>query len=135
MTNVEGHREWRVRILRVEVEPEPEPDIASLSGTEHLTRRRHARRVAQDTEANVRAKATELSTDLRKYADDVVRREATRIDVITDDAYLVAHDAEEEFLAAANAATQAAEGVAVEVTGPWPPHSFAEVTRGSGRGW
>lgn len=133
MTKVEGHREWRVRTLRMEAEPEPEPDIASLSGTEHLTRRRHARQVAQDTEANVRAEAMELSRDLRKFADGVVRREADRPDVITDDAYLVARDAEEDFLAAAKAATEAAEGLAVEVTGPSPPDSFA-ASEGSGWG-
>lgn len=116
LDRVEGRQEWGVKVRAAQREA---VQLDGLSGTAYLTQRR--RRIA-DADA-VRRAAAVLHETLGERADESVSRDVTR-DALLESAYLV--DAGTEFPAEVD--RLAAElGLAVEVTGPWPPYSFTKV--------
>jgi hypothetical protein len=104
-----------------------------LSGTEYLARRRQALR-DQDAADEAAARAADvLEEALRPHTRESLRRGGSPgSSLLLDLALLVPPDGETAFLAAAAEARERLEpdGVEVEVSGPWPPYSFASLDDG-----
>ncbi|WIY05169.1 GvpL/GvpF family gas vesicle protein [Amycolatopsis mongoliensis] len=131
LDEVEGHREWGVRVRHVEPAATSRPDTAGLSGTQYLVRRRERLKAIQRGRENVGDVATRLDEALSRHAADHLGRTRPH-GVLVNTAYLVAKSREAAFHAElewfARELRQA--GATVETTGPWPPYSFTDVELG-----
>ena len=135
-------REWGVRLVRT-LAPGAEPALAGrpgrddLSGTEYLSRRRHALQREDDLTRTAAECAERLQDVLSAHVTESLRRGgSTGSSLLLDIAYLVPTAAEAEFLGQVQHLTKELEasGLALEVTGPWPPYSFAALTPGGSDG-
>jgi hypothetical protein len=140
LEHLDTHREWGVRLNREVAEQPTGEDEASrrqMTGTSYLASRRAALQKAQDEEQQKAALTEQVEQALRDYAVDAVRRGGgPGSGVLTDVAYLVPVDAEDRFLDAAGrlGSEVSREHLTLEVTGPWPPYSFASLQQdGPGR--
>ena len=134
LEHLDTHREWGVRLNREVAEQPTDEDDASrrqeMTGTSYLASRRAALQKAQDEEQQKAALTEQVEQALRDYAVDAVRRGGgPGSGVLTDVAYLVPVDAEDRFLDAASRLSHEVshEHLTLEVTGPWPPYSFASL--------
>ena len=134
-------REWGVKLVR-RLEGEPAAvgsrpgDRAGVSGTEYLTRRRRVLERHDAAEADAEKAADLLQESLRPHVAEALRRGgAPGSSLLLDLAFLVSPDSEADFLAAAGELREhlAPEGLELEVSQPWPPYSFAALTRARGR--
>jgi hypothetical protein len=128
-------REWGVKLLRrLEAPPgtaasRPE-ERSGVTGTEYLARRRQALAQQDSVEAAAgRAAELLLETLAPHVAQSVRRGGAPGSSLLLDVAYLVAPAAEAGFAAAVADLRErlAPDGLEVEVSGPWPPYSFASL--------
>lgn len=132
LRHVEGATEWGLRLVRTpdhETVPRPrgEPGQTSASGTEYLAHRREVLR-AREVDHAVAVRAADLITDRLSYTVDAVRHGgSTASSLLLDVAYLVASSTEARFRDDTDAlARELAElGLVLELSGPWPPYSFA----------
>ena len=118
----------------VPVGPRPQ-DRVGVTGTEYLTRRRQALDQYDSVEAAAEEAAQLLIDTLRPHVTETVRRGGSPgSSLLLDLAVLVGADAEAAFLATAAELRQRLEpdGLEVEVSGPWPPYSFASLEDGDG---
>ena len=130
-------REWGVKLVRrldqpVPVGPRPS-DRIGVTGTEYLTRRRQALDQYDSAEAAAEEAAQLLIDTLRPHVTETVRRGGSPgSSLLLDLAVLVGADGEAAFLATAAELRQRLEpdGLEVEVSGPWPPYSFASLEDG-----
>jgi hypothetical protein len=139
LAHVRTHREWGVRLSRddsAEEQQEERADAASrreMTGTSYLASRREALQESQRVEAQTAALTARAEEALGEHAVDVVRRGGgPGSALLTDLAYLVPATREDSFLTAAErlSGEVAREGLLLEVTGPWPPYSFASLQNG-----
>lgn len=103
-------------------------------GTAYLLRRRAELAAKQDVERRAAALADDIHSALLRYAVDGHRRPVTdpvltgkRAWMIFNGTYLVDNDRAEGFAALVADLDAEHPGVTVELTGPWPPYSFAGV--------
>ena len=105
---------------------------AKMSGTAYLMRRRRALvandeafRIAAEHAVNIHAQLLRHAVDgKRKPASD--RRLSDRTDwTVLNGTYLVNTSDVDEFRAAVAAVDRDIPGITLELTGPWPPYSFA----------
>ena len=131
-------REWGVKLVR-RLEAEPATigsrpgDRTGVSGTEYLTRRRRVLEKHDAAEAVAEKAADLLEETLRPHVAEALRRGgAPGSSLLLDLAFLVPPDGEADFLAAAAELRErfAPDGLEVEVSGPWPPYSFAALDEG-----
>ncbi|HEX2283978.1 MAG TPA: GvpL/GvpF family gas vesicle protein, partial [Mycobacterium sp.] len=111
----------------------PSPDAAERrSGTAYLLRRR--RQLASQEEAYrlAAAEAEQVHTTLMRHAVDGKRKPPTdktlsgRDDwIVLNGTYLVDEDVIDLFLETVGALDRSTARIRLEVTGPWPPYSFA----------
>jgi hypothetical protein len=134
LDRLKGHREWGVRLCREQATqtPSPTPDGsggARPTGTAYLQRRREALRAGEEARQRECALTEDVFTTLGSFASEMGRQPGAGGDVILNAAYLVETAAEEAFLAAASSQvdTLVPHGIRVDVTGPWPPYSFAQL--------
>jgi hypothetical protein len=138
LAHLDTHREWGVRLNRDAVTGEAEQrrdDVQAsgrrgMTGTAYLASRREALAQAQREEQQTAALTAQVEDALREHAVDVVRRGGgPGSGVLTDVAYLVPVEVEDAFLDAARRLSSdvAHEDLSLEVTGPWPPYSFASL--------
>ena len=129
-------REWGVRLVRT-LPADDEPALAGgarragLSGTEYLTRRRQALQRADDVTRAAADCAERLQDSLAGHVTESLRRGGSPgSSLLLDMAYLVPTETEAEFLGQVQHLTEDLEtqGLALEVTGPWPPYSFVALT-------
>jgi hypothetical protein len=127
--------EWGVKLMvdaRGRADREPEPASPS-SGREYFERRRRERqereaaqgltlRAAEEVHERLRRQAT-AATLLRPQTRELHGRQG---EMIFNGAYLVERSGVERFRAVAEElrAGQRRHGLALEVTGPWPPYNF-----------
>jgi hypothetical protein len=132
LDEVEGHREWGVRVRYAEPAATTRPDSAGLTGTQYLVRRRERLKAIQQTREQVFRTASRLEDVLREHATDSAER-ARPHGVLVNTAYLVATGREAAFHAEVEwfARELRAAGATVETTGPWPPYSFTDVELGA----
>lgn len=131
-------REWGVRLVRSLSEDEPVPVAAregraDVTGTEFLARRRQALQEREDAEQTARTAAQALEEALAPHVTEALRRGgAPGSSLLLDVAYLVPPRAESAFLAETErlGGELRPGGLTLEVTGPWPPYSFAALTAG-----
>lgn len=136
LDRVAACREWGVTVRddgpKADVSAEP----AATTGTAYLARRRAALAEADERRrARARARA-EVTTQLRTHAVAAATGRRDGAELLLDESYLVRGDAEAAFLDAVDSCGDrlGALGLALHVSGPWPPYSFAppagEVERG-----
>jgi hypothetical protein len=125
-------REWGVRLVRtLAVDPVPASAGAEVSGTEFLSRRRLALTEAERAGAAAERAAGRLEEALEPHTRACLRRGGSPgSSLLLDLAFLVEPDSEAAVTAALEqlAADEAANGLALELSGPWPPYSFASLT-------
>ena len=131
-------REWGVKLVRLldapqaSVAPRPE-ERSGVTGTEYLARRRQALAEQDSVEAAAGRAADLLLETLSPHVAESVRRGgAPGSSLLLDVAYLVAPAAEAGFLAAVADLRErlTPDALEVEVSGPWPPYSFASLEDG-----
>ena len=128
-------REWGVRLVRTLAGVEPAlaggAQRDGLSGTEYLSRRRRALQREDDLTRTAAQCAERLQEELSGHVTESLRRGGSPgSSLLLDIAYLVPTVDEAEFLARVQHLTEdlEAQGLTLEVTGPWPPYSFASLT-------
>jgi hypothetical protein len=132
LERVRDRREWGVKVY-VDAKPEPaaeEPAPSGTPGTAYLLRRRADRDRGAQARERARAVADRLDERLAEVAAGAhrmkpqdARLSGREQEMVLNATYLVDVAGEEEFRAALAAVE--AEGATVELTGPWPPFSFA----------
>jgi hypothetical protein len=128
-------REWGVRLVRTLAGAEPAlaggAQRDGLSGTEYLSRRRQALQREDDITRTAAQCAERLQDELSGHATESLRRGGSPgSSLLLDMAYLVPTETEAGFLDRVQHLTEdlEARGLTLEVTGPWPPYSFAALT-------
>jgi len=132
LDEVDGHREWGVRVRHTEAASTARPDTTGLTGTQYLVRRRERLKAIQRAREDVVGAAGRLENALRRHAADSVER-ARPHGVLVNTAYLVETGREAAFHAEFEwfARELREVGATVETSGPWPPYSFTDVELGA----
>jgi hypothetical protein len=135
---VEGHLEWGLRLTYDEASARAHVDAAhrrdartARSGAAYLARKKDLRDVGRTQLAAARTRATRLYREMARQATDARRRTSTEAAapgsrLLLDAAFLVPAKKAAAFRAALRRAARTAgtAGVAVSLTGPWPPYNF-----------
>ncbi len=141
LDRVTGRAEWGVKVFPAE-RPEPQPAAAGTAppaggrgagaGAAYLRQRRQQLSAAQQARDSAAASAEHVHTMLARLAVAAQLRnpQAPQLSgrpdrMIMNGAYLVDEERAEAFAAAAADLAAGCPGVQVELTGPWPPYSFA----------
>jgi hypothetical protein len=140
LAHLETHREWGVRLSR-DASAVPAADDGDrdrrreMTGTSYLASRREALQASQRAEEQTAALTARVEAALGENSVDLVHRGGgPGSGLLADLAYLVPTAGEDAFLADAQRLSDevAREGLVLEVTGPWPPYSFASLEQGPG---
>jgi hypothetical protein len=137
LERVEGHVEWGLRLTwneqaaRAAVDKAHETHGSESGGAAYLARKRDILDVNRVQLAAAKDEATRVFADLSKHASDAVRRTSTEqaapgSRLLLDAAFLVPSRKRDAFKAALkrHAKRLGTAGVAVSLTGPWPPYNF-----------
>ncbi|WP_280423808.1 GvpL/GvpF family gas vesicle protein [Nocardia carnea] len=142
LTLVSGRTEWGVKAycdrtaLAAAVAGADTASTAGGKGTAYLARRRAQLSAQETVERDAAARAEEIHGQLVRRAaagrcqpltDPVLH--GRRDWLILNGTYLVDDAAAREFAAAVAELDRAVPGIRLELTGPWPPYSFAGVDR------
>jgi hypothetical protein len=139
LSRIEGRTEWGAKAYA-----DPEELAAPSAGEEHasgggagtayLLRRRAQLSARQQVERKALAYADEIHARLARVAVAARRHPAQHPQLVgrqewmvLNGTYLVDDDRADEFAGAVRALGARHPGIAVELTGPWPPYSFAGV--------
>jgi Gas vesicle synthesis protein GvpL/GvpF len=136
LDHVAGRLEWGVKAY-VAARPGPAAEPAGpapATGTAYLSQRRAALRAREASQHQVSAGAGTLAERLARFAVDVHRHRPqdpqlsgdTRA-MVLNDAYLVEAGDAEAFARTVASLAEAHPELSVELTGPWPPYSFAVI--------
>ncbi|HSF26637.1 MAG TPA: GvpL/GvpF family gas vesicle protein [Actinomycetes bacterium] len=140
LRHVEGATEWGLRLVRAPatsaggVEPGGRPDgtgPSARAGTEYLARRREALRAHQADNEIAALAADKVAAELDYTVDVIHRGGSAGSALLLDAAYLVATATEARFRADTDrlARELIGHGLHLELTGPWPPYSFATLAQ------
>lgn len=131
--------EWGVKVIadaRALRGPEPESE---QTGTAYLARRSRERRAHEEAQGLALRAAEEVHERLRQHASQatLLRPQSHELsgregEMILNGAYLVDRAGVDRFRATAEelAERQRPLGLALEVSGPWPPYNFVDAPRG-----
>jgi hypothetical protein len=141
LARVDGGREWGLRLVR-ELTSEPPLTAATarqegMSGTEYLSARREIHAARTRTEERAARAAARVEAALAEHVTEWLRRGGSPgSSLLLDVACLVPRGRDAGFTAAVAALDDElrADGVAVQLTGPWPPYSFASLEDGAAHG-
>lgn len=133
LDNVEGRREWSVKVL---VAPRPvaeSPDAAPpVSGADYLRRKKEqaARRRAAGEDASAMAERVhdalaEACVASRRLPPQDAKLTGRTETMVMNGAYLVPETDHESFVALVQRLRESEPSAVLEVGGPWPPYSFA----------
>jgi hypothetical protein len=142
-------REWGVKAYEVppsETGGAPEGPAAGPAaagagtGAAYLQRRRsqlsahqNARRAAVQSAQQVHCELSRLAAENRMHAPQAPQLTGTREPMILNAAYLLDNGRGDDFAAAVSALAEQHPGLRLELTGPWPPYSFAGPEDGAER--
>ncbi|AUM19037.1 GvpL/GvpF family gas vesicle protein [Rhodococcus ruber] len=142
LTLVTGRTEWGVKAYgdrQALADAVAEAQIAGSakgSGTAYLLRRRAQLAAQESVERDAAARADEIHSRLLRQAAAGRRQPATdpalsgrRDWMVLNGTYLVDDDRADEFARAVEELGKEYPGIRLELTGPWPPYSFAGVER------
>jgi hypothetical protein len=139
LRRLRGLAEWGVKAYVVEREEAFTAAAAPASGTDYLARKRTARDAAETAQRDLDATVEAIHARLRERAAGAVlsplqdrRLSGHEGQMVFNAAYLVADADAEAFgsLFAEIARQLAAGGLALALTGPWPPYHFSEAAAG-----
>ncbi|WP_103380295.1 GvpL/GvpF family gas vesicle protein [Pseudonocardia dioxanivorans] len=132
LDRVRGRREWGVKVYadaRAGGDDSPAPAPGDRPGTAYLLRRKADRDRGAAGRERARAVAESVAdaagthaVDVRRFALQDARLSGRNEEMVLNATFLVDETQEAEFRAAV---TGAGDGATVELTGPWPPFSFA----------
>lgn len=132
MQQVAACQEWGVTVHEPATEPPaPADPIASADpgrpGTAYLARRRQEIARAGARRDARRQAMSHVEGELRAKAIDVAAGRYRQPDVVFDESYLVRRDAEPAFLETVDRCGDLLleQGLQLQLSGPWPPYSFA----------
>lgn len=107
----------------------------------YLKRRRDELTAGQKAQRDASAGAREIHAELagravgaRLHPPQSPQLSGTKAAMLLNAAYLIGRSDGTGFAAAVASAAQSHPELRLEVTGPWPPYSFAEAARGAGGG-
>ena len=128
LSRLSGMQEWGVKAFLRAREAVPAA-AAPASGTEYLSRLREKRDAADEGEtvvAEVHARLADGAAAAALSRPQDRRLSGRDADMVLNGAYLVPGDGAERFrsLVAELSRRHEADGVELELTGPWPPHHF-----------
>ena len=136
LRHVAGRQEWGVKAYgadRPDEAPE-QADAVHTTGTAYLRQRRAALSSRDASRRRVSAAADELferlsplAADARRHRPQDPQLSGDKRTMVVNDAYLVDVDAAEAFGRAVAGLAEVHPELAVELTGPWPPYSFAVI--------
>ncbi|QQZ16862.1 MULTISPECIES: GvpL/GvpF family gas vesicle protein [Rhodococcus] len=140
LRRVTGRSEWGVKAygdakaLAQNVKEEPSATGTGGKGTAYLLRRRAELSAQQDVERRAAGHADEIHSALLGLAVDGLRRQVTdpvltgkRAWMIFNGTYLVDNERVDDFAALVSALDTERPGITLDLTGPWPPYSFAGI--------
>ncbi|AII03673.1 MULTISPECIES: GvpL/GvpF family gas vesicle protein [Rhodococcus] len=140
LRRVTGRSEWGVKAygdakaLAQNAKEEPSTTGTAGKGTAYLLRRRAELSAQQDVERSAAGHAEEIHAALLGHAVDGLRRQVTdpvltgkRAWMIFNGTYLVDNERVDDFAALVTALDTERPGVTLDLTGPWPPYSFAGI--------
>jgi Gas vesicle synthesis protein GvpL/GvpF len=139
LAHLDTHREWGVRLAREAPGPdadsteEDRAERAQMSGTSYLAARREALQRGQRAEQETAALVQRVEDALSEYAVDRAQRGGPGAGALAEFAYLVPEVRQGAFLDAVEGLRKevADEHLLLELTGPWPPYSFATLETAS----
>jgi hypothetical protein len=127
LDRLDGMQEWGVKaFLRAAA-----PVAGAATGTEYLRDKRERRDAADSGEtvvAEIHARLTERAAAAELSRTQDRRLSGHEAEMVLNAAYLVPRDGAEAFggMVEELARRHEADGVELELTGPWPPHHFVE---------
>jgi Gas vesicle synthesis protein GvpL/GvpF len=98
-----------------------------------LTTQRNARRAAAASAEAIHAELCRLAPGSRLYPPQAPQLTGGRAQMILNAAYLIDDERGRDFAAAVTSLAKQHPDVRLELTGPWPPYSFAGTAEGDGR--
>lgn len=134
---VTARTEWGVKVYALRQNPEPtvlDADATDRPGAAYLRRRRsqldasqHAQRAALASAGEIHAALGQLAVAAGTRAPQAPQLTGQSDPMILNAVYLVEDDGSAAFAEAVQRVANGHEEVRVELTGPWPPYSFAAV--------
>jgi hypothetical protein len=155
LSRVSAHREWGVKAYAAQSPERGHParpaagapaaggpaGRAAGPGASYLRQRRDELSARKQARHDAMASAEMIHAQLCRYASEsrlhppqAPQLTGSRAQMILNAAYLLDDERGDEFAAAVAALAQEHPGVRLELTGPWPPYSFAGPPEGSGQG-
>jgi Gas vesicle synthesis protein GvpL/GvpF len=139
LTRVRGRVEWGVKAYPLTLTPDDDPATAGPAsrggdgaGLAYLKRRRDQltarQRSWQDAVRSARSVHGELrrpAAEARLHPPQSPRLSGNRAAMVLNASYLVGQDSQPVFTSAVAEAAARHRGLRLELTGPWPPYSFA----------
>jgi Gas vesicle synthesis protein GvpL/GvpF len=140
LSRISAHQEWGVKAYAQQSEPgspaaaEPARSGAARAGpgASYLRRRRdelsahsQARHDAIASAEAVHIRLSGLAAEARLHPPQAPQLTGIRSQMLLNAAYLLDEERAEEFADAVTALAREHPGVRLELTGPWPPYSFA----------
>ena len=133
LDRLEGMQEWGVKAFLREPAAASGTGARPATGTEYLTRKREQREADAAARDETEIAVAELHARLaeRAAAATLSRPQDRRLsgrdeEMVLNAAYLVPRDGADAFRQGLEELGHAIDGVALELTGPWPPHHFVE---------
>jgi Gas vesicle synthesis protein GvpL/GvpF len=132
---LDGMQEWGVKAFVREPVGAAPAEVSAASGTDYLTQKRERRDAAiagdEATEAvvaEIHARLTERASAAALSRPQDRRLSGRETEMILNAAYLVPTEGVEAFRTVVERLGQRheADGIALELTGPWPPYHFVE---------
>jgi hypothetical protein len=132
-------REWGVKAFAAasrpaRAEPEPRATASTGAGAAYLQRRRtelaaskRARRDEASSAEGIHAALSELATDSRLHPPQVPQLAGTRATMLLNAAYLLDEPGVRPFKQALEHLARQHRAIELQLTGPWPPYSFASL--------
>ena len=142
LDRIRGRREWGVKAYAAEpaaagdeaTGPAGAAAPSAGAGTAYLNRRRHersaqeeARQAAMTSTAEVHDTLAGLAMAFRLHPPQAPQLHGNRQPMLLNAAYLLDDERAGEFAAAVRSLATDHPSVRLELTGPWPPYSFAEL--------
>ena len=140
LRRISGRVEWGVKAY-ADRQPEASDDSSDTArasgpgdgaGTAYLQRRRNQLTAQKNARRETLASAEMIHAELSRYADETrvhtpqaAQLTGIKAPMILNAAYLLDSARGEEFAAAVTALAGQHPGLRLELTGPWPPYSFA----------
>jgi DNA repair ATPase RecN len=132
LDQVAGRTEWAVKAYAAPAPAEPADPSAAASGSAYLLRKRaelahaaDARSTAAQAAEQVYARLANLADAARRHRPQPPQLTGRADPMLVNAAFLVSRGATNGFIDAADRLARQQPSMTVEVTGPWPPYSFA----------